>query len=245
MTLDPLAPTRPISLRVFGSPAILGVAEADAFLAQRKRVALLAYLAIARPDGWVRRDTMVGVFWPELDSTGARTQLRKAVHALRQLLGEDAILGRGDDELRLDTTRVAVDALDFDAALRDDRLAAALELHRADLLEGFFGETVEFEQWLELTRAHYRERAAHAAWTLAERFEGTADVTLAARWARKAARFVGVDERTVRKAMLLLQRAGDRSGAVQLYEEFRDRLRRELDVEPDAETQRLAASLRS
>ncbi|HWH03164.1 MAG TPA: hypothetical protein VN674_05695, partial [Gemmatimonadales bacterium] len=64
-------------------------------LVQPKRFALLAYLAVAQPFGFHRRDRLVALFWPELDQEHARTALRKAVHGLRAVLGEDAIIGRG------------------------------------------------------------------------------------------------------------------------------------------------------
>ena len=55
---------------------------------------------------------------------------------------------------------------------------------------------------------------AAAAWALAERYEKGADLTSATRWARKAAKYASGDERRIRKVMQLLDRAGDRAGAL-------------------------------
>jgi len=49
--------------------------ELHSLLAQPKRVALLAYLCIAVPRGYHRRDTLRGLFWPESAQEHARTSL--------------------------------------------------------------------------------------------------------------------------------------------------------------------------
>jgi DNA-binding SARP family transcriptional activator len=43
----------------------------------------------------------------------------------------------------------------------------------------------------------------------------------------------------------MLDRIGDRAGAVKLYEEFAARLRTDLDVEPSPETSALVKAIRS
>src|SRR5438094_3382585 len=143
--------------------------EVASVLAHSKRTALLAYLATASPRGHHRRDTLLALFWPELDETHARASLRKAVHHLRRSLGEDVLLGRGDEELALDETKLWCDAAAFDDALARDDLAEATELYRGPFLQGFFvADSSEFELWAAQERARRRDRAAHAAWQLAE-----------------------------------------------------------------------------
>ena len=48
-------------------------------LAQPKRFALLVYLAVEASGGFARRDRLVALFWPELDHSRARANLRKAL----------------------------------------------------------------------------------------------------------------------------------------------------------------------
>src|ERR687888_466183 len=90
--------------------------EVRAVLAQPKRLALLVYLAVAQPCGFHRRDTLLGLFWPELDEGRARAALRKAVLVLRRGLGAGALVGRGDEELGLGGGAVACDAVAFQQA---------------------------------------------------------------------------------------------------------------------------------
>jgi DNA-binding SARP family transcriptional activator len=241
----PFAPDRPIQLHLLGGVELRGVADADGLLSQTRRVALLAYLALARPRGFQRRDVITAMFWPEHDTAHARAALRKALHALRHTLGEDAILGRGDEELALSTDLVWCDAVALQEAAAADHLARALELFRGELLSGFHADALGFEHWLEEEREHLRETAALAAWTLAERYERDTNLTLATRWARKAAKLVPADERAIRKVIQLLHRAGDRAGAVKVYDDFARVLRAEYDVEPSAETRQLIEQIRS
>ena len=124
----------------------------------------------------------------------------------------------------------------FDAAISRDDLGEAYELYRSELLEAFFADAPGFERWLEAERQAYRDAAATAAWTIAQRHESSHELTLAARWARRVAALAPSDERALRRVLMLLDRAGDRAGAVRVYEEFAHRLREDYNVEPSAET---------
>src|SRR5512132_2168330 len=83
---------------------------------QPKRLALLAYLALAVPRGFHRRDTLLALFWPELSGDEARRALRQALHHLRRAVGVGAIETRPDDQVRLREGALWCDALAFEAA---------------------------------------------------------------------------------------------------------------------------------
>ena len=219
--------------------------ELHALLAQPKRVALLAYLCVARPPGFHRRDTLLGVFWPDADEAHARASLRKAIHVLRCALGEDAIHSRGDEEVGIDPARICCDAAYFEDALAAGHLERAMELYRGELLEGLFLENVPaFERWLEEERARLRGEAARLARMLAKRLEEARDYTAAVTMARRAVGLAETDERMLRQLLELLDRLGDRAGALKKYDEFARRLAAEYEIEPSVETQQLIARLR-
>src|SRR3989454_4389221 len=100
----PLSGAHVIELRLLGGLNLRrdDGRELDSALTQPKRVALLAYLALAAPHRFHRRDTLLGLFWPELDQDHARAALRQALHGLRQALGPVTLTGRGDEEVGLD-----------------------------------------------------------------------------------------------------------------------------------------------
>ena len=220
--------------------------ELDSLVAQPKRIALLAYLGLASPPGFHRRDAILGLFWPNSDQTHARASLRRALHVLRHSLGEDAIQSRGDEEIAANFDVVWCDAVDFRQRLSANEAVAALELYRGELLPGFYlDEAPEFNRWLDDERNRLRSSAARAAHLAAEAHEAQGNLGEAVRWARRALEVAGVDEPAVRRLIELLARTGDRPGALQVYDAFVARLEAEFEVEPSAETRQLGDRLRS
>ena len=210
-------------------------------LRQPKRLALLAYLALAASDGFRRRDQIVGLFWPDPDPLHARTQLRKALHGLRATIGAEAFLTRGDEEVRLDTKMVWCDAVAFRRHCNAREWTEALALYRGDLLEGLFpgGVGEEFETWLAEQRAGLRGLAARAAWessALAD-LAGRRDEAIAL--ARRAAELNLDDEEGIRRLIAALDRYGDRAGALRMFADWQSRLQKEFGAEPAPETRRL------
>jgi DNA-binding SARP family transcriptional activator len=241
-------PPSTATLRLLGGVELLGIDRdaADALLGQPKLVALLAYLAMEGADGrWQRRDALVGLFWPEIDQTHARAALRKGVHALRGSLGADAIAARGDEEVRLADGVLTCDVAQFAADLDAGRLLSALERYRGDLMPGFhLAGCAELDRWLDDSRMDLRERASAAAWALAQKLGEEQAMTQAGLWAKRAVRYSWSDERTLRRALALLDRGGDRAGALSLYDEFARRLKQDFDALPSAETVALMQRIR-
>jgi DNA-binding SARP family transcriptional activator len=220
--------------------------ELNSLLAQPKRIALLAYLCIAQPRGFHRRDTLLGLFWPDSDQEHARTSLRKSLHILRRSLGDDAILSRGDEEVAVDFQLVWCDTAAFEASVKANRLEEALDLYRGDLLAGFFiEEAPEFDQWLYSERTRLRASAARAAFALSEQIEAGGNVAAAVILARRALEFSDTDERAAQKLIDLQARVGDRTGAIQTYETFARHLATEYGTDPSAQTQSLIEGIRS
>jgi serine/threonine-protein kinase len=218
--------------------------ELDALLAQPRRLALLAYLAVAAPRGLHRRDAILTLFWPELDQQHARAALRQALRVIRASLGA-VITSRGDDEIGVDFERLQCDADAFDRAIAGGRWNEALELYRGELLEGFFiSGAPEFEHWLDAERTHLRAAVVGGARTLVERAIEVGDVAGAVQLAARGLRLAPLDESLTQLLIGILDRVGDRAGAVRAYEDFARRLAQELDVRPSAETQALLAAVR-
>ena len=237
-----------IELRLLGATDLGGLpaAAAEALLAQPKRIAMLAYLALAHPRGYHRRDRIVGLLWPELDQERARVSLRRAVYDLRRALGDDVIVGRGDEEIALARDAVWCDAVDADESVDAGRYLRALELYkRGDLLPGFFVQDAgAFEDWLERTRSMLRDKMAAAAWSLAAESASGGQLTNSNRFAKRASELAPSDERMLRRVMQLLAEHGDVAGALHVYDDFARRLRRDFDAEPSRESRELVERMR-
>lgn len=212
-------------------------------LAQRKRVALLAHLALAAPGSLRSRDTLLALFWPEYDSHRARKSLNQAVYYLRRSLGPETVVTRGE-ELGVDRERLWCDAAAFQAALEEGRLEEALEHYRGELLEGFHVDGCPaFERWLHAERRELTERAVVACRRLGATHVTGDHPVEAVRWLRRAAQLAPYDEGVCRELMEGLVRAGDRTGAVRAYEAFEARVTDELQIAPSEELAERAAAL--
>lgn len=236
-----------IELRTLGAVDLRGAdgRELRSILASPKRFALLACLALQSPSGFQRRDTLRGLFWPEPDQDHARNSLRNALSILRRGLGNGVLVSRGD-EVGLEETRLWCDVVALEGLLDAGELEPGLALYRGDLLEGFFiTGAPDFERWLEARRTGLRERAARAAWELAERQEAEGNSVSAAHWARRAAALAPYDEEGLRRLVELLERLRDRSGAIAAYDAFAQRLASDLQLEPTAETRALIEAVRA
>jgi DNA-binding SARP family transcriptional activator len=213
---------------------------------QPKRLALLAYLLIAGRGAFVRRDKLLALFWPEVEAERARSSLRTNLHRLRVMLGADAIVTRGPDDVRVNDALIRCDA----NILRDASDAAdheaVLARYAGELLDGLYvlGAAPEFEQWLDRERGELRQRAIRSGWEMVSRRESVGDPAGAADIARRVLRLDRTDELGMRRLLGLLIAAGDRAGAATAYEEFRRGVAAELDIEPAPETRAIAEALR-
>jgi DNA-binding SARP family transcriptional activator/TolB-like protein len=221
--------------------------DLESILAQPKRLGLLIYLAVEAPDRFVRRDTVLALFWPELDDAQARQALRSALYFLRQRLGEDVITSRGADELGTRTAALSSDVLELRRAADRDDAEAALSLYRGDFLAGFHipDASVELDHWIANTRLDLRRRAGVLAWDLAERAERDGNTGRAVHWGFWAYAIDGDDEASLRRLMALLERCGDPGSAIRAYDDFALRLEADLGVSPSAETQSLVDRMRT
>ena len=238
-----------VELRVLGATELTGNIDGagDGIVRQPKRLALLAYLAIATANGFRRRDEIIGLFWPELDQAQGRTYLRKALHALRDELGDDAFLTRGDDEVRVNPSVIWCDAAALTALMKAGRHREALDLYRGELLSGLYPEGVaqEFEEWLRVERKSLRHAAARAAWDCVHLEQARGDGAAATALARRALEIEPDNEEGVRELIALLDKRGDRAGALRVYKEWQSRLQEEFGVEPAPETRKLAKAVQA
>lgn len=237
-----------IRLALLGGIDLLDPANphVSAFLSQRKRVALLVYLALAGPGAPRSRDAALALFWPEVDQRRARSSLRQALYSLRLSLGRDIVVTRGDGHVATSPAALWCDAVAFEQALKSGDEEEALRLYRGDLLPGFYVDDAPgFERWLDEERPRLRRKARDASWRLADGAEQRGELEEAARWARRSTELSHDDEASLQKLLHLLGRVGDRSGALHAYDEFAVRLAKDFDAAPSAETRRVIDAIRT
>ena len=208
--------------------------------ASRRSWVLLAWLALHR--GQHPRGVVAAAFWPDVLDASARGSLRSAVWSVRRTLGvatedylvldRDRIGFRDDAELRLDVDEVA-------ELVRTGRLAEAAHAGAAELLPGLD------DDWVLEARDAHRRSMLDLLETLARRAGAEGRVDEAVGWTRRQLVLDPDADEPVRRLMVLLDAAGDRTGAVRAYERHVDRLARELRTEPGEELTHLAEELRA
>ena len=217
----------------------------NSVLQQPRRLALLVYLAIAERDAMVKRDTLCGIFWPDMPQENARRALSQAIHFLRRSLGAEAIVTRGTEDVGLNPEIVSCDATSFLSALKAHDARAAVAAYGGDLMPGFFASgSQEFETWLGVTRDSMRRSAAEALWTIAEEGKHQGETVSAATWARRAAELASDNEAATRRLMEFLDSIDDRAGALEAYDALDRRLQAEFESAPSPKTRELAERIR-
>ncbi|MBA3853381.1 MAG: hypothetical protein C0503_03140 [Gemmatimonas sp.] len=210
-----------------------------------KRLAMVVYLACARPRGFHRRDKLAALFWPELPDERARAALRTTLSRLRDDLGAELIATRGADEVALDMSGLRCDAHRVEEALVAGDALGAADALVGPFLDGVHVEGVAeaFETWVDEERTRLQREVVQALVRSAqlERDAGRLDAAIAR--AERASALAPLDEAVARLAIQLHIADGDRGSASRSYDRLRDRLAREFGIAPSAETAAVVEAL--
>lgn len=186
---------------------------AERVVAVPRAIALLAYLALARPRGFHRRATLWAALWPATDD-GDAAQLDSLIALIRRELGDSVLLDDAADGVAIDETQLLVDATLFERAIDDGRGSEAIGLYRGPLLPTLrLDDAPTFNQWLGAERDRLAALAGELALALAEHHTG--HPTLAVTYARRAVELSRSEEAPLHRLANLLEELGDRVGADQ------------------------------
>jgi predicted ATPase/DNA-binding SARP family transcriptional activator len=224
---------------LFGRPAIR--AGEERFEPVPGKISGLLY-RLALQGGWVSRNDLAYLFWPDSTEERARSNLRKTLTRARELDPEGALEA---ERTRL-RWNVESDVAAFVEALDAERYPEALDLVNGDLLEGFdLDDAPEFTAWLDRTRDDLRQRWRGAVRRFATDLEG------AGRYAEAAAALEPLcdadpfDEDLLRRLLADLAAAGQLERAQQRFDRVARTLEREFATEPERATVDLLDRLRS
>jgi DNA-binding SARP family transcriptional activator len=233
-----------LHLELLGDFRLRDEAGALVTISARKSQAMLAYLGV-KPSQMVSRDKMASLLWSSTAPEQARQSLRQTLSTLRRELAHvspQKLLVEEGDFLSLDAALVHVDVVELEtlvAAGTPEALDPAMRLYDGDFLDGFMIDEERFDQWViaERDRLHRLALRAHA--TLVEQLSRVDAVDEAVAVAQRALRIDPLQESMHRILMRLYLQGGDLLNALQQFDTCAKMLRRELDVEPDAETKAL------
>jgi len=213
-------------------------------ISAKKSQAMLAYLGV-KPAQLVSRDKMANLLWSSTAPEQARQSLRQTLSTLRKELAQvssQKILVEEGDFLSLDESLVYVDVVEFESLVATgtaEALDPATRLYAGDFLDGFEIDEERFDQWVIAERDRLHRLALRAHTNLIEQLTRLDSVDEAIAVAQRSLRIDPLQESMHRTLMRLYMKSGDLLNALQQYDTCARILRRELDVEPDAETKGL------
>jgi DNA-binding SARP family transcriptional activator len=208
--------------------------------------ALVAFL-VAHAGPPQARQPIAGLFWPESTDAQALTNLRRELHQLRQVLGDEpSLVVTSRDLCWRDTETCHVDVRIFDIE-REAALAAAaaddgegVVVHAARAIAQYRGELLPggYEDWLLEVRSQLERQYVELCDLICATRAGRGDLTGAVDAARRRIQLQPLEEVGYRTLMLLQADLGDRAGAVSTYHHCASVLERELGVIPDPATRK-------
>ena len=248
-------------LRLFDDFRVMRLPDHEIRMRVKKQAALLAFLCIEdrMPH---QREKLAVMFWPDLEQTDARNNLRVCLTRIRRNLAivDDCIVTTRST-IRLDSdAALTVDVREFQHHIRlteqhehttrascehcHQQLIAALGHYQGDFLKNLSLDDCEsFEDWRLFLQQELRAQAIDALEDCAEFLQHTGDYKGSGHYTRWQIKLDPLRESAHRRLMRLLFFMNNRTGALSHYTALTDLLLDELGVGPDTETRTLYAQI--
>ena len=225
------------SLGTFGFPEV-HADDRPIKLALRKGLALLVYVAEAK--GAVARDVVATLLWPESPGETGRARLRRLLHRIEQTLGQPVFETDRASVRWSSAIALKVDTHLFESACDRGDFEQACRIYRSDFLAGFaLDDCPEFDDWAFFRREALRGRLMNALERLVQDKNAAGEHFAATVHAGRLVELDPLSEVYGRHLIRSLLLAGDRSAAERHHAALTQRLRDELGVAPEAETEAL------
>jgi TolB-like protein len=178
--------------------------------------------------------------WPDADAERGRRLLSDSIYRINQAFGGDVIVGSGED-VRIDRRQLDSDVADLEHALATSEWRRVAAMYDGPFLDGFFlPDAPEFDQWMEIERAHYARSVGKALEGLAREAGDAGQHSEALEWWQRCAALAPDDSRVAMELMRALEASGNRAAALRHARLHATLLRDTIGLEPDRSVQELA-----
>lgn len=222
-----------IDVHFLGTPSI-SIDGGKVHIPQRKLTALFLYLLFNLR---CTRDELAALFWCDFSEDSARQNLRNGLYKLKNLMGDDVIVTRGNSIVEINPALVI--RRDTDILVAEDTVDRLLTLPSFIFLDRLYLKNAEeYDKWVVSIRAIYEKMAQ-------DRLEkGMRESMHTGEHPPEeyAGRLLAIAPYHEEACRVLMQQYGNRgmtAEAIRVYTGFARRLESELNLEPEAETREL------
>jgi DNA-binding SARP family transcriptional activator len=240
-----------LALYLFGPPR-LELDDGSVEIPRRKAMAMLAYLVVTGQP--YSRDSLAALFWPELDQSRARADLRRTLSFLNRTLGRGWLVTDRETAGLNPDAEVWLDVNEFHSRLAACEahahppteacpdciplLEEAVALYRDDFLAGFtLRDSAAFDEWQFFQTEGLKDELAGALVRLANYHTSQGDFEPAIGYARRWLSLDPLNEAAHRHLIVLYAQSNQRAAALRQYETCRQLLSDELGIELAEKTQ--------
>ena len=226
---------------------------------RRKAIALLAYLAVNDIDlagQRYSRESLSALLWPDYEQAKAFSNLRRTIWEVHQAIGEDWLLAERESVHLNSEAKIDLDVARFQELLSQARqqsdpgrriplLSEAVKLYRNHFLTGFsLKDAYPFNEWTYAESEELRRQLAGALTTLSKDYCELSQVEKAMPYARRLVALDPLHEAAHRQLMEVYIQSGQHSASLKQYQTCEQILRKELNLDPQPETQALYKKIR-
>jgi DNA-binding SARP family transcriptional activator len=223
----------------------------------RKAKTVLQFLIYSRPRGYVNKEVLMELLWPEEDPGITAKRFHVALASLRKTLEPELVRGvtssyisRVGDSYRIDLGDEGwVDIANFTAEMRrareakDPETAIAHFLKAEALYGGDFLEEELYSEWCSAAREKFRKDYLYLTKRIVAYYELQGNFTQCLEYAEKYLEVDKYAEDIYRSVMICYSQSGDKFSLAQTFQKCRDNITRELSCGLSEETELLYRKL--
>jgi DNA-binding SARP family transcriptional activator/predicted ATPase len=226
------------------------------FISQKTEVLFIYLLMNPR---FYERESLASTFWGDTTTEQAMKNLRTALSSLQKQLSDVLLADRQTIGISPEAT-IWLDVRQFETHLSQfnnpkgaqlsrsaiQQLMQTIDLYGGTFLPGFRSDNApELDTWVNLERERLLQRAINALGMLIDTLIEWREYQTGITYAYRLLNLDPLSEAGIRRLMRLLAYTGDRNRAIQQYNQFKQSLYEELEVEPEPETLSLFEQVKS
>ncbi|OAA92184.1 AAA family ATPase [Clostridium ljungdahlii] len=233
-----------VSANLFGVQEVLKD-QCKIYFPYKKAEALFYYMLVKEQ---VSREIVTNLLWGNMDECVAKKNLRNAVYSIKRIFNEEIIVSPKRSLLILNPSiTFQCDIYRFldKSGIKEKTKNSSNELeivkaYKGDFLEGFYVKNAEaFEEWMLRVRGQFKQKYINKLTKCTESFMKVKDINGAKNCCEKLFCADDFNEQTYRLLMSIYEEEGEYGKAIYTYNVLKQKLKNELDVFPDEETNKL------